>query len=301
MEVNMVKRFRYYKRIVKDSPDEYGLPTDEDLEAEYKAKLESIRKQREEAKAKKESELKEEKELKTKYARDLKIIRNANSMEDLYELVPVEGKADTLAGELVRAFMRVEYRWHNDGDIFFEGYGYTDTCSAPMAFIAKNTNLTDDIWDYADDISSSGEPFDYDDIGYDHFLDNLKANLYDEIKDAPGLFMKPTKDMYDTDGESYFERVVPVYDYTVDIPYNISDREFTERDIESFFDFNVLGGVHYSDVYMDYRKSYVTIEGLNSRDYEELDSYDWDDIWNDFEENYLEPEEPEESEESEEE
>ena len=32
------------------------------------------------------------------------------------ELVPLEGKADTLAGEIVRAISRIGYRIYNDGD-----------------------------------------------------------------------------------------------------------------------------------------------------------------------------------------
>ena len=39
------------------------------------------------------------------------------------ELVPLEGKADTLAGEIVRAISRIGYRFYNDGDQV--GVGYT--------------------------------------------------------------------------------------------------------------------------------------------------------------------------------
>jgi hypothetical protein len=42
----------------------------------------------------------------------------------LYEkLVPIEGKCDTVEGETLRAFSRIGYRYFNDGDKFFEGYG----------------------------------------------------------------------------------------------------------------------------------------------------------------------------------
>ena len=39
------------------------------------------------------------------------------------ELVPMKGKADTVAGEIVRAYSRIAYRYYNDGDYFFRGYG----------------------------------------------------------------------------------------------------------------------------------------------------------------------------------
>lgn len=45
-------------------------------------------------------------------------------LEKLFKkLVPVSGKADTIEGEMVRAIMRVWYRYYNDGDYFFRGYG----------------------------------------------------------------------------------------------------------------------------------------------------------------------------------
>ena len=39
------------------------------------------------------------------------------------KLVPPSGKADTLEGEMVRSIMRIWYRYYNDGDFFFKGYG----------------------------------------------------------------------------------------------------------------------------------------------------------------------------------
>ena len=45
-------------------------------------------------------------------------------------LVPPSGKCDTVAGEIIRAAMRVLYRWFNDGDIFFVGYGFETAASA---------------------------------------------------------------------------------------------------------------------------------------------------------------------------
>ena len=43
---------------------------------------------------------------------------------DLFdELVPSSGKADSVAGELVRATSRIAYRYYNDGDLLGVGYG----------------------------------------------------------------------------------------------------------------------------------------------------------------------------------
>jgi hypothetical protein len=46
------------------------------------------------------------------------------SLEELFQkLVPGSGMAETVEGELVRAIMRVWYRYYNDGDYYFRGYG----------------------------------------------------------------------------------------------------------------------------------------------------------------------------------
>ena len=48
------------------------------------------------------------------------------SFENLYEklnpiLIPAEGPADTLAGELLRAYQHIQYKWVNDEDSPFSG------------------------------------------------------------------------------------------------------------------------------------------------------------------------------------
>ena len=44
------------------------------------------------------------------------------------ELVPASGKADTVAGEIIRAVSRIIYRNYNDGDHVGVGYG-NETCN----------------------------------------------------------------------------------------------------------------------------------------------------------------------------
>lgn len=39
------------------------------------------------------------------------------------ELVPPVGKADTVAGEIIRATCRIVYRWYNDEDCINLSYG----------------------------------------------------------------------------------------------------------------------------------------------------------------------------------
>ena len=53
------------------------------------------------------------------------------------ELVPASGKADTVAGEIVRAVSRIGYRNYNDGDHIGVGYG-KQTCNPAARYLIKN-------------------------------------------------------------------------------------------------------------------------------------------------------------------
>lgn len=50
------------------------------------------------------------------------------------ELVPASGKADTVAGEIVRATCRIGYRYFNDGDHIGIGYG-KETCNPAARYL----------------------------------------------------------------------------------------------------------------------------------------------------------------------
>lgn len=67
-------------------------------------------------------------------------IKNRNS-ELFMELVPIEGKADTVAGELLRAVNHIYYRYENDGDRIGIASG-KEYCN-PAAFIDSNPGLTE--------------------------------------------------------------------------------------------------------------------------------------------------------------
>ena len=56
--------------------------------------------------------------------------------EKLYHLVPGNGKADTVEGEMLRAINRIVYRWYNDGDEYHTGYG-TTTAGPAHSFLVN--------------------------------------------------------------------------------------------------------------------------------------------------------------------
>ena len=77
--------------------------------------------------------------------------KNEERINKLFkELVPETGKADSLAGELVRAMSRIGYRFYNDGDQLGIGYG-KETCNPAGRFLGVKGNdkiakLTADAW-----------------------------------------------------------------------------------------------------------------------------------------------------------
>mgnify|MGYP000932109777 CR=1 FL=1 len=57
--------------------------------------------------------------------------------EPLYnELVPGQGDAETVEGEMLRAINRIVYRYYNDGDEYHTGYG-TETAGPAHSFLVN--------------------------------------------------------------------------------------------------------------------------------------------------------------------
>jgi hypothetical protein len=53
------------------------------------------------------------------------------------KLVPLDGNCDTVEGETLRAINRIIYRWYNDGDYFYKGYGIK-TAGAAHAYLMES-------------------------------------------------------------------------------------------------------------------------------------------------------------------
>jgi hypothetical protein len=60
--------------------------------------------------------------------------------DTLFEkLVPSEGKASTVEGEMIRAICRITYRYRNDGDYFYDGPGCS-TAGPSHAFLTSRSH-----------------------------------------------------------------------------------------------------------------------------------------------------------------
>ena len=119
-------------------------------------------------------------------------IKNKDDIESWFDtLVPQSGKADTVAGELIRAMMRILYRDYNDGDRFFSGYG-VETCGGSAQFLIENTDdrISNKLIDIAED--------DLDSQDYSDAINEVAFDLIDYLKNHKELLSEPnTQDSRD--------------------------------------------------------------------------------------------------------
>lgn len=137
------------------------------------------------------------------------------------ELVPPQGKADTQAGELIRAMNTILYSWFNGGDVFYKGYG-VETVLPSLEFIYEYgpdgvKKLVDDT---IKEVQNYNDPnFFEENGGYDEFLNNTAELVVDYILDNPELLAEePAEDSRHTDNGMLD---IPKWDFDVEIPYEI--------------------------------------------------------------------------------
>lgn len=107
-----------------------------------------------------------------------------------HELVPREGKADTVAGEIVRAVCRLGYRFYNDGDKIGVEYG-KETCNQAARYLMNRAgeNVAEII---------SGLWGMYFDDEYEAGLASLVEAVLAYLNENPELKKKEnTEDMFD--------------------------------------------------------------------------------------------------------
>ena len=147
-------------------------------------------------------------------------LKGVESLDDRFSvlfnhLVPKSGKADTVAGELVRAMMKILYRDYNDGDVFYDGYG-KETCGPCAAFIC------DALPDFESEFVHIAENT-LEDDEYTQALNQITEELFDYIMDNSYLLAEPNdQDMYDFDGD-YFDEYVQTLEYDPDFSGDIEE------------------------------------------------------------------------------
>ena len=105
--------------------------------------------------------------------------------EPLYnKLVPGQGDAETVEGEMLRAINRIVYRFYNDGDKYFQGYG-TETAGPAHSFLVNaNHPLKSAMIKLFDEPSG--------DNSYERMLKDVLDMILDHIESRQGKYTKNT-------------------------------------------------------------------------------------------------------------
>lgn len=167
------------------------------------------------------------------------IISNIQTSSDPIEtafdlLVPPSGPADSKAGEIVRAMMRILYRDYNDGDLFYDGYG-VETCGPAVAYLC---DMISELYEDFDHIASLGlEAHDY-----TQAIQDIAHRIIEIICNNPSWFTENNTKNY----QSYLKDFISEngwessYDIEITIPDVIIDYldadYITEYDLESTFE-----------------------------------------------------------------
>lgn len=135
-------------------------------------------------------------------------------LDELFdELVPANGKCDTVAGEIVRAISRIAYRYWNDGDRLGVGYG-KETCNPAGRYLAakcggKVEKAVRSLWGV-----------EWDDL-YERGVELLKEVVLEHLDKHPELKTMPnTEDMWDYRNK----------DEDVDTSYDDDEDDYYEED-----------------------------------------------------------------------
>ena len=207
------KTLDYYKEL-KNKPlleAEISLSADQLYDPSQPIKFREIAKERDNAERARLAQIEADKK-KAELENQFKdIVEAIKSSDDPFHtafdlLVPREGKADTLAGELVRAIMKIIYRDWNDGDVFYQGYGL-ETCAPAAAFLMDNG-----YWDEFEEILNK----ELQDDAYTNAIEGIRDKIVNSILDPNiGIELLTTinsQDMYDSDID-WIEENQPRYDF----------------------------------------------------------------------------------------
>ena len=144
---------------------------------------------------------------------------------DYFEkLVPGQGNADTIEGELLRAINKIIYRYYNDGDFYYKGYG-TETAGPAHSFLINSTDIPSEIQStlksiFSKIMSSSGD----EEKIYERLTEFALEKILDYIDSKDGNYTESDEDMFNYDAEYEDEE-----DYDDDDDYGYDDEEDDEE------------------------------------------------------------------------
>ena len=137
------------------------------------------------------------------------------------KLVPGQGTAETLEGEMLRAVNRLVYRYYNDGDKYNEGYG-TETAGPAHSFLV---NAVHPLRAKMDSIMGEEKLSDNE---YENMLKMVLGLILDYIESKEGEYTKNTQgDIFDYPSE--FEDEDDYYDDEEDDYYDDEEDDYYQE------------------------------------------------------------------------
>ena len=191
-------------------------------------------------------------------------------------MVPRKGNCDTVAGELVRAMMRLLYRDANDGDLFYDGYGI-ETCGAAVAYIIDTVpeiNFTEMFENIA--------LRQLEDDAYTNALNDICDQLVTYILSHDELLVPNETDFHDY--QTYYENSFqdewqPEYEANLDIPDEVCEHMRRQNisiwdvksEVEDWLSYeSYFRGAEIERPWSHYDDCSLTINGLTRDGYEQI-------------------------------
>jgi len=119
--------------------------------------------------------------------------------EVLYDkLVPSSGNSDFIEGEILRAINKIVYRFYNDGDYFYKGYG-AETAGPSHSFLTNSREIPLELQSTLTSIFNKAIGATED--GYERLLKLALEKVLDYIEDKAGNYTESNEDMLNYDSE----------------------------------------------------------------------------------------------------
>ena len=146
------------------------------------------------------------------------------------KLVPGSGDSETVEGEMIRAINRIIYRFFNDGDYFYRGYG-AETAGPAHSFLINSNQIPFDLQSTLTSIFDKAMGADED--GYERLIKFALEKVVDHVEATPeDEYTKLDRGMFDFESEFEDEEEEDDYDDYYDEYEEEEEYLNEEEDIE---------------------------------------------------------------------
>ena len=151
------------------------------------------------------------------------------------KLVPGSGDSETVEGEMIRAINRIIYRFFNDGDYFYRGYG-AETAGPAHSFLINSNQIPFDIQSTL--TSTFDKAMGADEDGYERLIKFALEKVVDHVEATPeDEYTKLDRGMFDFESEfeddPYGEEEDDFYDEYEEEEEYLNEEEDMDRRIKA--------------------------------------------------------------------